>query len=615
MALGGGGGGGSGGAIRAGRAYVEFSGKDAGLRTFMSGLQKRLKATSAAFMSMGAGMVISGLARLAPMIGAVGTLQDLGKMKDAADALSMTGEAASGLFGVLAANGGDFKEDLEGIVQFSGRIREALAGVGGSEGQAAQLFKGLSVSAKELEGVPLDEQFYRVLGAIRELPQEQQAFKLGLVGGTDSMKKWLPLLARSADETRRMAQSLGMTEEELTKARDASRAYQQALATLSRAWQQIALAVAPVVELVSKWISQTLGPLSAFIKENKEAVILFVGTSAATVALGIAFIGLGVAINAGLAILTGLGVALSFIASPLGIAVAGVVALAAGFVYLMGVGSAFGDTMRGVKDALSAGNLGLAWRVGLAGMRAEWARLVENLTTLWLDFSTGFQEGWASAVYLFKSVWADGLESVGTGFTGLLSHIKTNYAGLFDFIFEQWAKVEEFLGNESVAEGLRLMAKQPAEEFDRTMRDVDRDIKADAQQRRNDASKELDAARERIRAENAGRLAGVAAARQAADQVLLNLRAGAAIAASFRGGGAGAGAGNGPPNPNAAMGAVRGMFAGFGNLAQSLGGGGPTREVTKRLDKVIEKTDEEIRVMEDVARQLGNVQGGVVWGV
>jgi hypothetical protein len=563
----------------------------------MSGLQKRLKAASSAFMSMGTGMVISGLARLAPMIGAVGTLQDLGKMKDAADALNMTGEAASGLFGVLAANGGDFKEDLEGIVQFSGRIREALAGVGGSEGQAAQLFKGLSVSAKELEGVPLDEQFYRVLGAIRELPQEQQAFKLGLVGGTDSMKKWLPLLARSADETRRMAKSLGMTDEQLTEARDSTRAYQVATASLTAVWRQAAVAVAPVIQMTAEWVTKTIGPLAQLVQQNRAAVIAFVATSAATVALGAAFIGLGLAINAGLAVLSGLGVALTFLASPLGVAVAAVAALAAGFVYLTGVGSALGDTMRGVKDALQVGDLSLAWQIGAAGMALEWAKLVGNLTKVWNDFKSFFVDGWHDAVYLVRQMWSELVTFVAQKMVQAGAAVARNLpAGTMRMMGATGAALQMMAQDEGVVlEGIRKRGEAERLELHKTFQ---------AEQAAREAARRGDAE---------GAAAAVAAAEAARRQLL--------VTAAFRrafggGGGAGAGAGGGTPDPTAAMGAVRGMFAGFGNLAQSLGGGGPTREVTKRLDKVIEKTDEEIRVMEDVAAALGNIHdGGFVWGV
>jgi hypothetical protein len=103
-------------------------------------------------------------------------------------------------------------------------------------------------------------------------------------------------------------------------------------------------------------------------------------------------------------------------------------------------------------------------------------------------------------------------------------------------------------------------------------------------------------------------------ARDAAQRAL-NLRAGAAIAAAFRGRGGGAGAG-GAGNEVASLisGAAKGAFAGFGSLQTIFGGGGgPTKEITKRLDKVVEKTDEEIKVMEEVARQLARVDGQI-WG-
>jgi hypothetical protein len=660
MALGGSGGGGGSGAIRAGRAFVEFFAKDAGLRTFLSNLQKRLKSVSKMFATVGTGLVVGGVARLLPMIGVVNKLGDLSKMKDAATALNMTAEGASGLFGVLAAMGGDFKEDLEGITQFSGRLRDAIAGVGGPTGEAARLFEGLSVSAKDLEGVPLDEAFLRIHGAIRELPQELQASRLSLVGGTDSMKKWLPLLARSNAEIRAQSKALSSSKEDLDEAQAATLAYKEAMTQLGLVWQRVAVALAGVVEMVSKWATTVLGPLQETVRQNKALIVAFVAVSAATVALGVAFIALGAAISSVLTLFGFVSLIVSALATPFGLAAIAVAALGAGFLYLVGVGGTLRTTLAGISDALAAGDMGLAWRIGLAGMSLEWAKFVETLTLVWNDFKAFFVDAWHDAVYLVAqnllplsaafggvmrqaAVLVDGFSRVAEA---IARSFAVAFAGVESVVRDSLDRIlhaaEVAMGGTGNLAGAGLMAVARARLADIPTAGgalnagigAAREAAAGLASELNDSADALgrlgangDAvamelhkqfqreqkAREDARAADV-RGAGVAAA----EKELLDLKVAAAFRRMFGGGarGAGAGAGGVGQEVAGALNAIRGGFAGFGSLQSMFGGGGPNREVVKRLDKLVAKTDEEKDVLEEIARALGDgPRGDFVWGV
>ena len=263
MALGdGGGGGGSARGVRAGAAYVELNGKD-NLSKFMAGMKARFMGTmkamaAASLLAVGGGAAVLGLA-FQPL---VETLTDLRKVDDVAKAFGTTGRAASGLFGVLGAVGGDFKENLEGVIQFSGTVNKALNGIG----QGAELFDGLSVSAKEIVGLPIDEQFYRVLGAIRELPQPMQEAKLALLGGSDSLKQWQQLLTMSNAEVRGLADKLALSNAELKQGADAGRAYQRATLAVQRAWQQFAVAVAPLVQMIAEGVERAADGFTQWFK-------------------------------------------------------------------------------------------------------------------------------------------------------------------------------------------------------------------------------------------------------------------------------------------------------------------------------------------------------------
>ena len=142
MALGsGGGGGGQAGGIRAGRAFVEL-GLRSTLESQLRDAERRFNAVGrrlaqAGGILFGGGLAVGG-SLLFGTSEVLDTLNDLSRLNAAAKALGTTAEGASGLFGALKSIGGEFKEDLEGITQFSVRIDESLAGAG----EGVKLFKG-----------------------------------------------------------------------------------------------------------------------------------------------------------------------------------------------------------------------------------------------------------------------------------------------------------------------------------------------------------------------------------------------------------------------------------------------------------------------------------------
>lgn len=258
MALGGASGGNARG-IEAGRAFVRLGAKD--------DLSGQLAKISAKFAQFGKSVIgATGIGgAIGGVLGGLGfkqTTDDITKMKSAIDAMGMSASGGSGLFGVLNQFG-DIGENVEGLTQFAQKVQDAFNGVGE---EPKKLFDGLSVSAAELIGLPLEEQFLRIHAAIRELPQDMQQFKLSMLGGTDSMKKWLPLLSMSNDEVRAQAKALSMGGSEMQDAADASRAMAQAGGAVNRVWQQFAIAVAPVVTSAAKWMSESLKPLVEWSK-------------------------------------------------------------------------------------------------------------------------------------------------------------------------------------------------------------------------------------------------------------------------------------------------------------------------------------------------------------
>jgi hypothetical protein len=586
MALGGGVGGAGTGAIRAGRAFVEFFGKDAGVNTFLGKLQKRLRATGQMFRQVGLGMAgVGGLAGASGLAAVVGTLGEMTRMKAVADAFGMTEEAASGLFGMLAMNGGEFKEDMEGITQFSQRIADALAGVGGPMGEAGKLFQGLSVSAKDLVGLPIDEQFFRVHEAIRELPQGLQASRLALIGGTDSLKKWLPLLARSTDELRAQAKAAGMSADDMQEAQAATRAYQLATLALTQVWRKVAVAVAPVVEKVANNFTAAAAPVREFLGQNKALVLAAFGAAAGVAGLGVALVGIGVALSLAA---TGLGLvagAVSLLASPLGFVALGV-ALAAVSGRFGDMGAAWrslGETFEAVggriqavfsavSDAIQAGDLTLAIRVLAAGVKLEFLKLTNSLEIAVDDLMARFANSFSG-------------ESMGVQLRAMRDKMASGFENLFDDAERERRRRE--IDDKAMAELKAIQSRRGGS----PLSDV--------------ASKEYE---ERIFRPELAAFNELQALVQQAKQ--------AAFMSTLFWGNAGAGGAGGPkppPDLDKQMQAVRGAFVGFGSLKSVFGGGGATKPIVEELKKAnVEAAKQTDALGEMIDALRGN--DGFVWG-
>lgn len=412
--------GGNAGAIKAGEAYVAITADDKEAQATLARIKARfvkfggwLTGVGKGMLAFGAGAAAIGAAATLPI---ANTLTDLGKVQDVADAFGTTGKAASGLFGLLAHAGGEFKENMEGIIQFSSTVKKALDGVG----QGVELFDGLSVTAQELEGLAVDEQFYRVLAAIRELPQPMQEAKLALLGGSDSLKQWQKLLTMSNEEVRAVAEELSISNESLRQASNAAKAYQSAITTIGRAWQEVVIALSPLIQWAAEVLTPMLKWAREFAEHNRTLVIVITLVVAAVTAAGVALaalglvvIGVGGAITALATAIGVIGAVASFIATPVGALVAlivalGVVVAAAGAIitvifwdeiwatliqFVAWINStfkesidAFGLMFEGIAAAIKKGNLKLALAILAAGLVVVWYDMIMQLKNMFMGF-------------------------------------------------------------------------------------------------------------------------------------------------------------------------------------------------------------------------------------
>lgn len=222
----------------------------------------------------------------------------------------------------------------------------------------------------------------------------------------------------------------------------------------------------------------------------------------------------------------------------------------------------------GIRDALKAGDLTLAWKIGLAGLSLEWAKFTAFMTEKWNDFKKFFVDGWHDAVKLFKLALND-TELVFTDvFARILKWFNKEFGNALRKVFDAASAVHRLFGDDATADAYDTLAKSTIGQLDRALDATTRD--AARRHRDNENRIEQDAAREQD-ARDAARAADLAGAnadvaRAAAELAKLVEEAAKAAERKPVGGAI-------PPAVVADLGKIltRGVFG--GPLAQQLGAG------------------------------------------
>jgi len=263
-------------------------------------------------------------------------------------------------------------------------------------------------------------------------------------------------------------------------------------ASFAKLWQSLKLVSSAIGEAIAptlqKWmgdLTKILGNVARWISQNKQLVVSFMKWVAIIGAVGAALIGLAGAatlasvvigglgtifsaitgilsgiVTIGTWLITTLGAGLAALASPLGIIVGGFIALVAGMAYAGGYGGKLlswlgkrfdalkSDALaafQGIKDALIAGDFGLAARILWLTLKMEWQKGIHWLTEWWVAFKEVFMrtatDAFYGAVKILAGAW-DGMRALWVITVNFLSKVWTNFtAG----VQKAWNSVQGFL--------------------------------------------------------------------------------------------------------------------------------------------------------------------------
>lgn len=297
---------------------------------------------------------------------------------------------------------------------------------------------------KGLSEIQVDFPEIRAAGGIAALAADMRGFREDLA--------LMQNAAGRADEA--FARMTGGLMDEMKKAR----------MTLNDLMVSVGQALAPTLKAAGEWFKKAATSASEWVKANSGLIVSALKIAAIVVAVGIGLTVLGTIISGVgtafgvlttivtvvMAVLKVLAAVIAFLASPVGLVIAAVVALGAILLYVTGAGAKalawLGDKFKvlkedalasfgGIADALAAGDIALAAKILWLMVKMEWTRGVNFLEKAWLNFRNFFikigYDAWHGLLALVETVWhalevgwmatVDFFASIWDGFTGFFA--------------------------------------------------------------------------------------------------------------------------------------------------------------------------------------------------
>lgn len=428
--------------IRAGRAFVELGVDD----KIAKGLQKaeqRLKAFGEGVRSVGLKLGALGSAALTFLGGTVKAFVATG---DALDEMSArTGVSVETLseLGWAADLAGADLETLEtGLRKMQKVVTEAATG----SASATEALGRLGLSVTDLVNLNPEQQFKLIADRLSKVQDPTLRAALAMEVFGKSGTRLLPMLADGAkglEEYQRKARELGLTVSTET-AQDAA-ALADTLDTLWRVLKQsaftIGAALAPTIKDLGDAVTRAVVRVTEWLKQNQALIVTALQVAAVVTAVGASLIvagtlisGVGAVFGWLATVVTGIGAAFGAIAaalaaiiSPIGLVITAAVALGTTLLVVTGAGSEaltwlgeqFGRLrdavfkgVRGIADALAAGDIALAAQILWLALKLAWQRGVAALNRVWLEAKRFF----LSTAY---GMWYGALAAAEIGFHAL----------------------------------------------------------------------------------------------------------------------------------------------------------------------------------------------------
>ena len=365
----------------------------------------------------------------------------IGMVASVAKSTGVSMEELGAMLATMTRNGLSTSESVTAI-------RSALSAFLKPTKEAASAFK-------ELTGMEMNPAAIKSLGGmrgvmelIRDLPPDAVAKIFPNVRALSGMLPALNDLENFDSDLATMAGRTGLAEDAFDKMKGTMT---QAFKSMKQAGLDLLVTVGSALVPVFQDLTETFHKVTAvvgpWLEQNKELVAIIAKVAIGAIAGGIALVVLGKAfalVGTAVSIVSGVIIAFKAILlallSPVGLVVAAV----AGIGYALykftdigkevvgkavGIFSGIADTAEtafgGVKDAMAAGDWGLAAKIGWTGIKTAWMQGVNIIKEAWIGFKSVFMNSMTDIASASKKAWT----SVQTWFKKGWNNIKAMFGG------------------------------------------------------------------------------------------------------------------------------------------------------------------------------------------
>jgi hypothetical protein len=517
------------GAIRAGKAFVEFTLSDKKLAGQLRALQSKFNAIGATFTRVGGIATAAGSAIVGAFTGAAKSFASAGStLTDMAARTGLSVEQL-GELGYVASQTGS---SLEAVESSAGAMAKFIHAVDTQSQAATDTLRELGLAVDDVVGKPPGQQWEILAAALAGIgdPTKRAALAMKVFGRGG--RELLPMLADGAEAmkiAREEARRLGlvMSEGDAKAADELGDAWDKLWAQLARVVQVIGAAVAgeftallkatqPIIKAVIDWIIAN----GELLRTVLIAGVAIAGIGAVLVEIGLAFHFIGLA-AAGLAgAISAVGAALGAVLSPMGLVVAAVAGGTGAFLQMNETGRAlvanlsawFGQlattataSFGAIAAALGAGDIAAAGEVLWASLKLLWLEGTESLRNFWSEYKLFFLKNTTEMVFEAQRLWATMVAKIKEVWIAYESFFKSSWANLQHSATEAVLKIQKAIMEYLTGEPFDISVELNVADADNAVRQAE----INAQER---------AANSANTAERDGALAGVDAASAIATQ-------------------------------------------------------------------------------------------------
>jgi len=344
-------------AIKAGRAFVEVFADNTKLKQVLRQTEGRLKNLGGSIARVGVGMAAAGASIVAPLAGAV---MAASRMEETMNKFNVVfGENAATVKAWGDEFAGQVGRSKEQIASFMAGTQDLLVPIGFEPGAATQMSKDLTqlaidlASFNNMEDADVLRDLHAALTGygviVSEAAVKQQLLNQGLdpAKATEQQKAMARMNIILAGTTAAQGDAMRSSGSFANQMKALKASISDAAVAIGTALLPVVTplitGIANAIQVAAGWIQQNLGLIKVIAAVG--AGVLIFGTILTTV--GGVITAIGTIVGAISTVMTGFGVVMGVILSPIGLVVAAVLTLGAALAYVTGAGEKFVNWAKG----------------------------------------------------------------------------------------------------------------------------------------------------------------------------------------------------------------------------------------------------------------------------